>query len=61
VRFKITKTGEPKAFFIERSPDDNFSQEAIRLIKSGPKWSPKIQDGLPVEGEAEVKIYFRPE
>jgi protein TonB len=61
IRFKITKTGEPTSFFIERSPDDSFSQEAIRLIKSGPKWSPEIKDGIPVDGEVTIRINFKPQ
>jgi len=60
IKFKITKTGEPVSFVIERSPDNSFSQEAIRLIQNGPKWSPKIKDGIPVEGEVTLRINFKP-
>lgn len=61
IRFKISRSGEPINFVIEKSPDDAFSQEAIRLIKSGPKWSPEIKDGIPVESEVTLKINFKPE
>jgi len=61
IRFKVSKSGEPTAFFIERSPSDLFSQEAIRVIKNGPKWSPEIKDGIPVVGEVTLKINFKPE
>jgi TonB family protein len=61
IRFKVTKSGEPTAFFIERSPSDLFSQEAIRVIRNGPKWSPEIKDGIPVVGEVTLKINFKPE
>ncbi len=60
IRFRVSKTGDPSNFFIERSPGDAFSQEAIRLIKNGPKWSPQIKDGLPVDGEVSVRITFKP-
>jgi protein TonB len=60
VKFKISKVGQPFGIVVEKSPDQEFSREAIRLILDGPKWSPEIKDGIPVEGEASVKIYFDP-
>lgn len=60
VKFKISKTGQPFGIVVEKSPDQQFSQEAIRLILEGPKWSPEIKDGIPVEGEVSVKINFKP-
>ncbi|MCF8357833.1 MAG: energy transducer TonB [Prolixibacteraceae bacterium] len=58
--FKITELGEPFGFEIIRSPGKAFSEEAIRVIKEGPKWSPEVKDGLPVEGEVSLRIVFRP-
>jgi hypothetical protein len=60
VKFKISKTGQPFQIVVEKSPDQEFSREAIRLILEGPKWSPEIKDGIPVEGEVSVKINFKP-
>jgi hypothetical protein len=60
LKFKISKTGQPFGIVVEKSPDQEFSQEAIRLILEGPKWSPEIKDGIPVEGEVSVKINFKP-
>jgi hypothetical protein len=60
VKFKISKVGQPFNIVVEKSPDQEFSQEAIRLILEGPKWSPEIKDGIPVEGEVSVKINFKP-
>jgi TonB family protein len=58
--FKITELGEPFGFEIIRSPGKAFSEEAIRVIKEGPKWSPEVKDGIPVEGEVSLRIVFRP-
>jgi hypothetical protein len=60
VKFKISKTGQPFNLVVEKSPDQEFSREAIRLILDGPKWSPEIKDGIPVVGEVSVKINFKP-
>jgi TonB family protein len=60
VKFKISKLGQPYNIVVEKSPDQEFSREAIRLILEGPKWSPEIKDGIPVEGEVSVKINFKP-
>lgn len=60
VKFKISKVGQPFGIVVEKSPDQEFSREAIRLILEGPKWSPEIKDGIPVEGEVSIKINFKP-
>lgn len=60
VKFKISKVGQPFEIVVEKSPDQEFSQEAIRLILEGPKWSPEIKDGIPVVGEVSMKINFKP-
>lgn len=61
VRFDISKTGELSNFVIVKSPDnEDFSNEAIRVLKNGPKWSPAVKDGIPVAGNATVKIVFKP-
>ena len=60
VKFKISKVGQPYGIVVEKSPDQEFSQEAIRLILEGPKWSPEIKDGIPVVGEVSMKINFKP-
>ncbi|MBN1926019.1 MAG: energy transducer TonB [Prolixibacteraceae bacterium] len=60
VKFKVTEMGEPFGFEILSSPGDAFSQEAIRVIEEGPKWSPGIKDGLPVVEEVNLRVVFRP-
>lgn len=60
VTFAISKTGNPTNIRVERSPSEEFAKEAIRIIDTGPRWSPKIRDGIPVEGEMSVRITFKP-
>lgn len=36
--FKVDKKGEPSSFEIEKSLNKTYDNEAIRLIKEGPKW-----------------------
>lgn len=60
VNFTISKTGNPVNIRVDKSPSEEFTKEAIRIIDSGPRWSPKIKDGIPVEGEMSVRITFKP-
>lgn len=60
IKFDISVTGEPTNFVVIKGPEnDDFSSEAIRLIKAGPKWSPAVKDGLPVEAEVSQRIVFK--
>jgi TonB family protein len=45
VSFEVDKNGEPISFKIEKSLCKKCDQEAIRLIKDGPKWKRKIKHG----------------
>lgn len=60
LRFTIDMLGNPKNFIIINSPDSLFSKEAKRLIEEGPRWSPTIKEGVPVEGNANLSIKFHP-
>lgn len=42
-----------------KSPGKSFSDEAVRLIKSGPKWKPALDDGKIIEDEVKVRIVFK--
>lgn len=61
IRFSITTNGDPTGYVIEQSPGESFTEEAIRVIKNGPRWSPKIKDGIPVVSDVTVKITFKPD
>ncbi len=45
VSFEVNKNGEPVNFKIEKSLCAKCDQEAIRLIKEGPKWKRKARKG----------------
>ncbi|MDR2954680.1 MAG: energy transducer TonB [Prevotella sp.] len=53
VRFFVTETGELTGFTIVRGIDPSCNNEALRVIKSMPKWIP----GTTRDGEA-VGVYF---
>jgi len=45
ISFEVNKYGEPIKFKIEKSLCEKCDQEAIRLIKEGPKWKRKAKKG----------------
>ncbi|MCF8361354.1 MAG: TonB family protein [Prolixibacteraceae bacterium] len=60
IEFTITVTGELTDFKVLRSPDNKaFEREAIRVVSEGPKWSPAIEDGIPVREKERLRIVFR--
>jgi hypothetical protein len=61
LQFKVSVSGDPKEFSVSRAPvNEAFTREAIRLINNGPRWSPAIKDGIPVEAEVSLRITFKP-
>lgn len=57
--FKILTNGSPDSVMIIRSPDKRFSEEALRVIRSGPAWKPAMRNGKPIEDEVSLRIVFR--
>jgi hypothetical protein len=57
--FRVRMDGSPDSIRIIRSPDKRFSEEAIRLIKSGPGWKPADLNGKVIEEEVRLRIVFR--
>lgn len=57
--FRVRKDGTPDSIRIIRSPDERFSSEAIRLIRSGPRWKPATRNGEIIEDEVRLRIVFR--
>ncbi len=58
VRFVIDKEGNVKDAKILRSVDPALDKEALRLIKSMPKWKPGKHKGNPVNTYYNVPINF---
>ncbi len=57
--FLVQIDGSLDSIKIVSSPGKLYSDEAIRLIKSGPTWKPAELSGNPVEDRVKVKIGFR--
>ena len=52
VQFVVDKEGEIKNAVIVKSVSESLDKEALRVVKSMPKWKPGILDGKP------VNVYF---
>jgi TonB family protein len=59
VGFHVLANGAIDSLKIIRSPGKAFSDEAIRLVKSGPRWQPAIRDGVRVEDDVRIRIVFK--
>jgi outer membrane biosynthesis protein TonB len=59
VGFRVRTDGSIDSLKIIRSPGKAFSDEALRLIKSGPGWIPAKRDGVVVEDDVRVRIVFK--
>lgn len=58
LNFLVNINGRPDSITIMKSPGDEFSSEAIRLLKNGPDWIPAMRNGkYTIEG-VQVKILF---
>jgi len=57
--FLVKIDGSLDSIKIVNSPGKLYSDEAIRLIRSGPAWKPAEQSGNPIEDRVKVKIGFR--
>jgi outer membrane biosynthesis protein TonB len=59
ISFLVQTDGSLDSLKIIKSPGKFFSDEAIRLIKSGPAWKPGLENGKPVEDMVTLRIVFR--
>jgi hypothetical protein len=57
--FLVRTNGEIDNFRIIKSPGKAYSDEAIRVINSGPGWNPAMDNGKPVEEDVRLRIVFR--
>jgi TonB family protein len=56
--FTLTKTGEVKNFRILSSPDQTFSDEVLRVIKSVPGWYPAISHNRLMDYTFKMNVSF---
>jgi len=59
INFTVLSDGRIDSIKIVRSPEKAFSDEAIRLIKSGPQWKPAEDNGKVIDDEVRMRIVFR--
>jgi len=59
VSFKVLGSGIIDSIKTLESPGDEYSQEAIRLIREGPSWSPAENNGEKIDDEVSLRIVFR--
>jgi hypothetical protein len=59
VTFKVAADSTIYGLMAEHTPGDNFTQEAFRLLRQGPKWIPIMRNGVVVEEKVSVSIVFK--
>ena len=59
VRFIIECDGSLSFLRVDKSPSEELSKEALRLVRSMPKWKPAMKDGQPVRSRCFVPITYR--
>lgn len=59
VKFVVERDGSISNVSVLRSVDPSLDREAIRLIKSMPKWHPGKQNGTTVRVKYQVPVSFR--
>jgi len=59
ISFTVRTDGKRDNYKIIRSPGKQFSDEALRLIKSGPEWKPAEENGETIADEVRLRIVFR--
>lgn len=58
-QFVVGKDGSVEDIEIVRSVDPSLDKEALRVIKSMPKWMPGMQNGKPVKVRMTLPVNFR--
>ncbi len=58
VQFVVMPDGTIGTIKIVRMVDPDLEQEAIRLVKTMPAWTPADKNGVPVEATAQVAVPF---
>lgn len=58
VAFTVKSDGSIGSIKIVRMIDPDLEQEAIRLVKNMPAWTPATSDGKPVDATATVEVPF---
>jgi TonB family protein len=57
--FTVKSTGIIENLKVIRSPGQEFSDEAMRLIREGPGWKPAEENGTTIDDEVRIRIVFK--
>jgi len=58
VKFVVEKDGRITHINVPERTDDEYTKEAVRLIKKSPKWCPGFKNGVPMDYNFSVFIVF---
>lgn len=58
VGFKVEKDGSLSNLRIKKSSDARLNNEALRVVRSMPKWEPAQKDGKPIEMDFNLPVMF---
>ncbi|MEM7110518.1 MAG: carboxypeptidase-like regulatory domain-containing protein [Bacteroidota bacterium] len=59
VRFNVLPDGTLSNFSVNKAPGPAYQEEAIRLIKEGPRWIPATENNAAVTDQIKVRIRFK--
>ncbi len=59
VQFVVELNGSISNVVVVRSVDPRLDKEAVRVVKSMPKWTPGMQDDRPVRSKFTLPVNFR--
>jgi hypothetical protein len=59
LNFLVKSTGIIDSIKVIRSPGQEFSDEAIRLIREGPAWEPATENGKTITEDVRIRIVFK--
>ncbi|MBP1666749.1 MAG: tonb family protein [Bacteroidetes bacterium] len=59
ISFQVLSTGAIDSINIINTPGDEFSNEAIRLIKEGPSWLPAVKNGQKADDTVTLRVVFK--
>lgn len=59
INFSVQTDGSIDSIRIIRTPGKPFSDEAIRLLRTGPSWQPAVDNGQIIEDQVRLRIVFK--
>jgi protein TonB len=59
VSFLVNEDGTVSDVKVLESVSDEIDEEAVRVVRDMPQWSPALQDGVPITVKYQIPISFR--